>query len=183
MSPLLLLSVSSQPPPAIVPLSESALMLPVVVNGARLVIFPKDVRAVTLKPTPSGSVSRIGANDVVSAMRGQAFAGGAIPETSIDPFWFRTSTAPRMPTTVTGAKEVRSSTGPLIEVARTAPLALSASSSTRSARLPTAIEPNASDPLADIKNVWRRAGVMIAGRYFSSAEIEERLKGYAAEAP
>lgn len=39
------------------------------------------------------------------------------------------------------------------------------------------------DPLADIKNVWRRAGVMIAGRYFSSAEIEERLKGYAAEAP
>lgn len=39
------------------------------------------------------------------------------------------------------------------------------------------------DPLADIKNVWRRAGVMIAGRYLSASEIEERLKGYAAETP
>jgi imidazolonepropionase-like amidohydrolase len=39
------------------------------------------------------------------------------------------------------------------------------------------------DPLADIKNVWRRAGVMVAGRYFASAEIEERLKGFAAETP
>ena len=38
------------------------------------------------------------------------------------------------------------------------------------------------DPLADIKNVWRRAGVMVAGRFFSAAEIDERLKGYAAEA-
>jgi imidazolonepropionase-like amidohydrolase len=39
------------------------------------------------------------------------------------------------------------------------------------------------DPLADVKNVWRRAGVMVAGRYFSAADIEERLKGYAADTP
>jgi imidazolonepropionase-like amidohydrolase len=39
------------------------------------------------------------------------------------------------------------------------------------------------DPLADIKNVWRRAGVMVAGRFLTAAEIEERLKNYAAEAP
>jgi imidazolonepropionase-like amidohydrolase len=38
------------------------------------------------------------------------------------------------------------------------------------------------DPLQDVKNVWKRAGVMVAGRWFSAAEIEERLKGYAAEA-
>lgn len=35
------------------------------------------------------------------------------------------------------------------------------------------------DPLADIRNVWRRAGVFVAGRYLSAAEIDERLRRYA----
>lgn len=34
------------------------------------------------------------------------------------------------------------------------------------------------DPLASIANVWKRRGVMVAGRWLTTAEIDETLKGY-----
>lgn len=36
------------------------------------------------------------------------------------------------------------------------------------------------DPLADVRNVWKRAGVVVAGRWLPAAEIDARLAGYAA---
>jgi imidazolonepropionase-like amidohydrolase len=36
------------------------------------------------------------------------------------------------------------------------------------------------DPLADIRNVWKRAGVVLAGRWLPASEIEARLAEYAA---
>lgn len=36
------------------------------------------------------------------------------------------------------------------------------------------------DPLADIRNVWKRAGVVVAGRWMPAAELDARLAQYAA---
>jgi imidazolonepropionase-like amidohydrolase len=36
------------------------------------------------------------------------------------------------------------------------------------------------DPLADIKNVWKRHGVVLAGRFLPAGELDARLEGYAA---
>jgi imidazolonepropionase-like amidohydrolase len=34
------------------------------------------------------------------------------------------------------------------------------------------------DPLADIRNVWKRAGVVVAGRWLPAAELDARLAGF-----
>jgi imidazolonepropionase-like amidohydrolase len=34
------------------------------------------------------------------------------------------------------------------------------------------------DPLADIRNVWKRAGVVLAGRWLPAAELEAQLARY-----
>ncbi len=36
------------------------------------------------------------------------------------------------------------------------------------------------DPLADIRNVWKRAGVVVAGRWLPAAELDAKLAEYAA---
>jgi imidazolonepropionase-like amidohydrolase len=36
------------------------------------------------------------------------------------------------------------------------------------------------DPLADIRNVWKRAGVVLAGRYFPASELDAKLAEFAA---
>ena len=36
------------------------------------------------------------------------------------------------------------------------------------------------DPLADVRNVWKRAGVVLAGRYLPAAELDAKLAEYAA---
>ncbi|MET0551951.1 MAG: amidohydrolase family protein [Vicinamibacteria bacterium] len=36
------------------------------------------------------------------------------------------------------------------------------------------------DPLADIRNVWKRAGVVLAGRWFPASELDAQLAGFAA---
>jgi imidazolonepropionase-like amidohydrolase len=36
------------------------------------------------------------------------------------------------------------------------------------------------DPLADIKNVWKRAGVVLAGRWLPASELDAKLAAYAA---
>jgi hypothetical protein len=36
------------------------------------------------------------------------------------------------------------------------------------------------DPLADIRNVWKRTGVVLAGRWFSAAELDAQLAEIAA---
>lgn len=35
------------------------------------------------------------------------------------------------------------------------------------------------DPLADIRSVWKRAGVVLAGRWLPAAELDARLAEYA----
>jgi imidazolonepropionase-like amidohydrolase len=37
------------------------------------------------------------------------------------------------------------------------------------------------DPLADIRNVWKRAGVVAAGRWLGAAELDARLAEFAAQ--
>jgi hypothetical protein len=36
------------------------------------------------------------------------------------------------------------------------------------------------DPLADIRNVWKRAGVVVAGRFLSAEELDAKLAEFAA---
>ena len=36
------------------------------------------------------------------------------------------------------------------------------------------------DPLVDIRNVWKRAGVVAAGRWLSASELDAKLAEYAA---
>jgi hypothetical protein len=36
------------------------------------------------------------------------------------------------------------------------------------------------DPLADIRNAWKRAGVVAAGRWLPAAELDARLAEFAA---
>jgi imidazolonepropionase-like amidohydrolase len=36
------------------------------------------------------------------------------------------------------------------------------------------------DPLADVRNVWKRAGVVVAGRFLPAAELDAKLAEYAA---
>jgi imidazolonepropionase-like amidohydrolase len=39
------------------------------------------------------------------------------------------------------------------------------------------------DPLSDIRNVWKRAGVVVAGRWLPAAELDAKLEEYARTAP
>jgi imidazolonepropionase-like amidohydrolase len=39
----------------------------------------------------------------------------------------------------------------------------------------------AANPLADIRHVWKRAGVVLAGRWFPASELDARLAEYAAK--
>lgn len=39
------------------------------------------------------------------------------------------------------------------------------------------------DPLIDIRNVWKRAGVVLAGRWLPAAELDAKLEEYARSAP
>lgn len=54
MLPLLLVSESVHPPLPIFPFNESPPNWPLEVTGKSLLIRPKEVRAVTLYPAPSG---------------------------------------------------------------------------------------------------------------------------------
>ncbi len=82
MSPLVFVSVTSQPPPPIVPVSESALRAPVVVRGSALWTLPKEVRALTLKPAPPGRASLMGAKEVVGRVP-QQVPGHALHPASV----------------------------------------------------------------------------------------------------
>ena len=90
-----------------------------------------------LEPTGRGvkqfaSLSRRGGGPILSDTRWQPAAPFAVtPDTSIEPFWLRTSTLPSTFASTTGAYDVRTSAGPLTAEARTAPFAFSTE------RLPT----------------------------------------------
>ncbi len=63
MLPLLLERVISQRASPILPESDSSESDPLVVIGKSLRILPKEVRAVTVYPAPSGNPIRIGAKE------------------------------------------------------------------------------------------------------------------------